>query len=281
MRAAYIAGSALCAVLLGGTFGAQAGKLSEDPDAPWIPGLPIANSFSGVLDLDSNPSGAEATTSLGSGCRTPCSLEITAEGPFTVTFTQEGYEPTSVEVKIQHARMGVSERKFAPNPVSAQLVAVAPPPPPAPPKKTIATVRPPHAPGKPARAAQPARGEPARGGFPAESKPIAPAAIAPAETARSTLQPPQAAPTAQPPTAQPPQAAPKEPVARTQPASPAAAPPPARQAPAPPPWPVEAKPIPGGPLVVRSRENSADNPVAKRWLDDPAKPADQQNNSGK
>ena len=80
MRAAYIAGSVLCAVLLAGTSGSHAGKLSEDPDAPWIPGLPIANSFAGVLDLDSTPSGAEATTSLGSGCRTPCSLEVTAEG---------------------------------------------------------------------------------------------------------------------------------------------------------------------------------------------------------
>ena len=277
MRPAYIAGLALCAVLLAGTFGSHAGKLSDDPDAPWIPGLPVADSFAGVLDLDSNPSGAEATTSLGSGCRTPCSLEVTAEGPFTVTFTQEGYEPTTVEVKIQHARMGVSERKFAPNPVSAQLVAVAPPPPPpAPPKKTAATPRPPHAPGKPVRAAQPARDAPARPVSPADAKPIATNPTAPAEAARSTPRPPQAAPTAQPP-----QGAPNEPVARVQPAPPAMPPPRTPQAPAPPPWPVEAKPIPGGPLVVRSREKSPDNPVAQRWLDNSAKPADQPDNSGK
>src|SRR5713101_2833842 len=108
MRAAYIRGLVLCAVLLAGCFAAQAaqaGQLADDPDAPWIPGLPIANSFAGIVELDSDPSGAEATTSLGGSCRTPCALELSAEGPFTVTFTHEGYEPTTVEVKIQHARM--------------------------------------------------------------------------------------------------------------------------------------------------------------------------------
>ncbi len=179
MRAAYIRGLVLCAVPLAGCFAAQAGQLADDPDAPWIPGLPIANSFAGIVELDSDPSGAQATTSLGAGCRTPCSLEVTAEGPFTVTFTHEGYEPTTVEVKIQHARMGVSERKFAPNPVIGQLAAVAPPaPPPSPPKKPVATAQPPKAaPRKPVAAAQPAaqpaaRPVPAPSAWPAEVKPI-------------------------------------------------------------------------------------------------------------
>src|SRR6266700_3576695 len=112
MLAAYIWGLVLCSVLMAGCFASQAGQLADDPDAPWIPGLPVANSFAGIVELDSDPSGAEVTTSLGSGCRTPCSLEVSAEGPFTVTFTHEGHESTTVEVKIQHARMGVSERKF-------------------------------------------------------------------------------------------------------------------------------------------------------------------------
>ena len=168
MRAAYIWGSVLGAALLAGCFASQAGQLADDPDAPWIPGLPVANSFAGIVELDSDPSGAEVTTSLGSGCRTPCSLEVSAEGPFTVTFTHEGHESTTVEVKIQHARMGVSERKFAPNPVVARLAPVAKPaPPPAAPKKTVAIARPPQAaPRKPVGAAQPA---PA---WPAEVKPI-------------------------------------------------------------------------------------------------------------
>ncbi len=189
MRAAYIRGLP-CAVVLAGCLGAQAGQLADDPDAPWVPGLPIANSFAGIVNLDSDPSGAEATTSLGGGCRTPCSLEVSADGPFTVTFTHEGYASTTVQVKIQHARMGVSERQFAPNPVVAQLAAVVEPAPPQPaPKKTVATPRPPQAapkktvatpqppqpaPKEPVAAAQPAaRPAPAQPAWPTEVKPIA------------------------------------------------------------------------------------------------------------
>jgi hypothetical protein len=149
MRAAYIQGMVLCGVLVAGCFVSEAGQLADGPDAPWIPGLLIANSFAGVVDLNSNPSGAEVTTSLGSGCRTPCSLEVTAEGPFTVTFTHEGYVSATVQVKIEHARMGVSNRKFAPNPVFAEL---APVPKPeqqlAPTKKPIAATRQPPASSK-------------------------------------------------------------------------------------------------------------------------------------
>ena len=209
MRAGYIRGL-LCAVVLAGCFGAQAGQLADDPDAPWVPGLPIANSFAGIVNLDSDPSGAEATTSLGGGCRTPCSLEVSADGPFTVTFTHEGYASATVQVKIQHARMGVSERQFTPNPVSAQLAPVAEPAPPQPapkktvatprppqpaPKKTIATPRPPHAaPKAPVAAAQPAaqpapaQPAPAQPAWPAEVKPIAginSGRIVPADAARS------------------------------------------------------------------------------------------------
>jgi hypothetical protein len=203
MRAAYIWGLVLCAVVLAGCFGAQAGQLADDPDAPWIPGLPIANSFAGIVDLDSEPSGAEVTTSFGGGCRTPCSLEVSADGPFTVTFTHEGYASTTVQVKIQHARMGVSDRKFAPNPVVAQLAPLAEPAPPqAAPKKTVARPRPPQAapkkpvaaaqpaPRKPVAAAQPAaRPAPAQPAWPAEVKPIAginSGRIVPADAARSS-----------------------------------------------------------------------------------------------
>src|ERR1700732_61277 len=79
MRAAYLYGMH-CAVLLAGCFGAQAGQLADDPGAPWILGLPISNSFAAIVVLDADPSGAEATTSLGGACRTPCSLEVSAEG---------------------------------------------------------------------------------------------------------------------------------------------------------------------------------------------------------
>jgi len=251
-----------CAVLLAGCFAAQAGQLADDPDAPWIPGLPIANSFAGIVELDSDPSGAEATTSLGGSCLTPCALELSAEGPFTVTFTHEGYEPTTVQVKIQHARMGVSERKFAPNPVSAQLAAVAPPPPPpapkAPPKKPVATAQPPQAaPRKPVAAVQPAaRPAPAQSGGPAEAKPIAginARPIVPADAARSNAQPPQAAPEKLGTAGQSP--APSVPAQAA--------------------WPAEVKPITGinsGPIVPPAASRSSDT-VGRRWLENFDKPA--------
>jgi hypothetical protein len=188
MRAAYIRGLVLCAVLVAGCFVSQAGQLADDPDASWIPGLPIANSFAGVVDLDSNPPGAEVTTSLGSGCRTPCSLEVTAEEPFTVTFTHEGYVSAIVRVKIQHARMGVSNRKFAPNPVFAELAPVPKleRPQPAPTKKPVAATKPPQAsPEKPVAAVPPAQAAP--------RKPVAAAPPA-AQPAPAQPAPPQAAP---------------------------------------------------------------------------------------
>jgi hypothetical protein len=240
MRAAYIRG-VLCAALLAGCFAAQAGQLADDPDAPWVPGLPIANSFAGIVELDSDPADAVATTSLGGSCRTPCALELSAEGPFTVTFTREGYEPTTVEVKIQHARMGVSERKFAPNPVVAQLAAVAPLPPAPAPKKPVATAHPPKAaPRKPVAAVQPA------------AQPIVQPAAQPAVQ-------PAAQPAVQP-AAQP----------AVQPAAQPTVQPAARPVPAPSTWPAEVKPIPGinsGQIVPAAPPRSSDTPVARRWLE--------------
>ena len=76
--------------------------------------------LSGTIDLDSNPQGAQAATSLGSGCETPCAMEISAAGPFTVTFTHPGYAPATVDVRMQSGP-GVSDPKFSPNPVFVQL----------------------------------------------------------------------------------------------------------------------------------------------------------------
>src|ERR1700730_10899983 len=61
MRAAYLYGMH-CAVLLAGCFAAQAGQLADDPDAPWIPGLPISNSSPGIVELHSHPSAPPCPT---------------------------------------------------------------------------------------------------------------------------------------------------------------------------------------------------------------------------
>jgi PEGA domain len=264
MRAAHSFGLVLGAALAAGCFDVRAGTLADDPDAPWTPGLPIAKQFAGLLDLDSTPSGAEATTSLGGSCRTPCSLEVTAEGPFTITFTHEGYEPTTLTVKILHAKMGVSERQFAPNPVLASLAPAEPPaPPPPPPKKPVARRTPPHAvPKRPVAPAPPPAVTP---------KPIfmVPSYVLPEATPKPVVTaPPHVMPEKPVATTPPPEPAPKNPVAATPPA--------AKPMPAPPAWPTEVKPLDGinaGPIVPRDPPRSRDNPVARRWIDSVDKPA--------
>jgi PEGA domain len=155
MRAAYLWGSVVCGLLLARSFPLQADGLGGDPGAPWFPRVPAAQAFPGLLDVDSEPSGAEAKTSLGGGCRTPCSFEVTAEGPFNVTFTQEGYEAATMEVNIEHAQTGVSAPRFAPNPVFVRLTPLAAPAPPrAAPKRAAAKPRAPRGARKSVPAAQ-------------------------------------------------------------------------------------------------------------------------------
>ena len=51
------------------------------------------------MQFESEPAGAEARTSLGQTCRTPCSLAVAAN-EFTVSFTLPGYQPQTVPVRI-------------------------------------------------------------------------------------------------------------------------------------------------------------------------------------
>ena len=48
-------------------------------------------------------------------------MEISADGPFTVTFTHPGYAPAAVNIRIQPGQPGVSDPQFSPNPVFVQL----------------------------------------------------------------------------------------------------------------------------------------------------------------
>ncbi len=72
------------------------------------------------IDLDSDPQGAEAKTSLGATCQTPCALEVPTSGAFSVTFTHEGYTAQTVPVQVQSDQEKATV-KFTPNPVFAQL----------------------------------------------------------------------------------------------------------------------------------------------------------------
>lgn len=73
--------------------------------------------------FESNPPGAEAKTSNGQTCRTPCALALPVETPLTVTFTLTGYQPETETV--EPISLG-STMQFQPNPVMVELTPAAP-----------------------------------------------------------------------------------------------------------------------------------------------------------
>jgi hypothetical protein len=94
------------------------------------------------LELESEPPGAEAKSSLGPSCHTPCSLSLAVDSVFTVTFALEGYQPQTVAIAKIYVRSEAPNQgnlpahaDLDPNPVRALLVALPPPPPPEPPPK--------------------------------------------------------------------------------------------------------------------------------------------------
>src|ERR1043166_3962032 len=132
MRVGVIAGAAL----LGGC--------STSGMPSWNLGS-IGSTFSGStnvsLTIESDPPGADARTSIGPACRTPCMIPVPADREFTVTYTLNGYLPRTVPVVPRQpdpTRMEVEAGgavpvvDLAPNPVYAQL---DPAPPPAPAKR--------------------------------------------------------------------------------------------------------------------------------------------------
>jgi hypothetical protein len=106
-----------------------------------------------TLQLESMPPGAEARTSAGPSCRTPCSVSVATE-PLTVTFTLDWHEPQTVAVQpIQQTIVNPNVdavgstvvMELDPNPVFAELAPMAPPKRTAkrPPPKRVAAKRPP------------------------------------------------------------------------------------------------------------------------------------------
>jgi len=91
------------------------------PGAPPIP-----------VEFQSTPSGAEARTSMGQSCKTPCSISVPApEDDFTVSFTLNHFQPMTILVRMTRTAGGALTPPFTSlnlNPVIAQLEPVAPPP---------------------------------------------------------------------------------------------------------------------------------------------------------
>jgi len=122
------------------------------------------------VQLDSVPSGADASTSTGSGCKTPCSVSVPPSN-FTVTYTLPRYQTMTVPVQVLTKPGDIfssATTTVDPNPVVAELQPVAPAR-----SRPVRTVRKPKKP-RPAAAAAP-------GAAPAASSPFpAPTTAAPA-----------------------------------------------------------------------------------------------------
>ena len=84
------------------------------------------------VQLDSTPQGADARTSLGPGCKTPCSVAVTpTDAGFSVAYTLNKFQPTTVEVQVVHVPGDFAtpaSTNVDPNPVVAELQPAGPPP---------------------------------------------------------------------------------------------------------------------------------------------------------
>jgi hypothetical protein len=112
-----------------------------------------------TVRFESEPPGAEAKTSNGQSCRTPCALALPVNSPLTVTFSLNGYLPESESLEPISA--SGSPTQLRPNPVAVELTPAPPQP-----KKPAAPVKKKAAPkaAKPAAAARsaPAAASPAQ-----------------------------------------------------------------------------------------------------------------------
>ena len=84
------------------------------------------------VQLESTPPGADATTSLGPGCKTPCSVTVPAsDAGFTVTFVLPKFLPVTIPVQVIRNPGDFADpasTTIEPSPVFAELKPAAPPP---------------------------------------------------------------------------------------------------------------------------------------------------------
>jgi hypothetical protein len=84
------------------------------------------------VQLDSVPPGADARTSLGPGCKTPCAVAVSApDSGFSVAYTLNKFQPATVPVQVIRIPgdfTSPGSTTIDPNPVVAELQPAAPPP---------------------------------------------------------------------------------------------------------------------------------------------------------
>ena len=149
-------------VIVGGALALAA--CSSSPDWLSLDALKPAPIMDTVR-FESEPPGAEAKTSTGQTCRTPCALALSVNSPVTVTFTLNGYLPDTESIDPIAVTGGPTQLR--PNPVMVEL-SPAPPSPQKPAPQKPAPKKP-----TPKQAAKPA---PARA-TPATASQPAPAAM--------------------------------------------------------------------------------------------------------
>jgi hypothetical protein len=93
---------------------------SSMPD--WMKPAPTMD----AVRFESDPPGAEARTSNGQTCQTPCGLALPVETPLTVTFTLNGYQPVTENIE-PIMTTGIAPQ-MRPNPVTVALTPALPPP---------------------------------------------------------------------------------------------------------------------------------------------------------
>ena len=140
----------IIAIAVAGAGLAGCSSLSLDSFKPAPPMVKVA--------LESAPPGADATTSLGPACKTPCSVDVPApDAGFSVTFTLPKFQPATVPVQVIRNPGDFASPPTTitdPSPVFAELRPVAPPP------KARKPMRP-KKPKPPKAAAAPAPAQPA------------------------------------------------------------------------------------------------------------------------
>lgn len=76
-----------------------------------------------VLRIESEPPGADARTSQGQTCQTPCELNVPTGEELAVTVAMAGYQPQTLPVRQEGKG---SDSRFQPNPVYVELQTAAP-----------------------------------------------------------------------------------------------------------------------------------------------------------
>ncbi len=95
---------------------------SSTPDWMSLDALKPAPAMDTVR-FESEPPGAEAKTSSGQTCRTPCALALPVNAGVAVTFTLNGYQPATENVEPVSVGTGLPELR--PNPVLVELTPAA------------------------------------------------------------------------------------------------------------------------------------------------------------